>query len=363
VSSSTTPSSSGAPAASGQSLLLPRFPFRLVWSPRKPWIVTTKLSAQEVGKLFEDRMTGKANLLRQVNNYFRRATWSVRRNAISGELVASCEPDGLVAVGFGSRKWYLDVSRDTMVCHTTTTGTGTGTVESAISPGTYTTLFGLYMYPAPVYAFDIVKAIKQADRTSTVKYPWSPARMIALAITLILLLLATTSHSNNNTTAATAIQQTPTTTPTSQETTPTQPTTTQNEQGGQQGASAPKPLPGSSRTIKEHLERLATGDYAGAFALMSQSYRSKNPGWTANREQGDPEIGIVGVGQPHYAGKDAHVYVKFYARDRNPAKGSDTQCRLFEGTVFMIDNGGTWRYEPGGNRLSGSVLPDSACHA
>jgi hypothetical protein len=94
------PAASGAAVASGQSFLLPRFPFRLVWSPRKPWRVSTKLSEQDVGQIFQERMTRKANVLRQTNNYFRRVSWRVQRNAISGELTASCEADGLVEVGF-----------------------------------------------------------------------------------------------------------------------------------------------------------------------------------------------------------------------------------------------------------------------
>jgi hypothetical protein len=366
---------SGAAVAAGQSFLLPRFPFRLVWSPRKPWVITTRLSEAEVGDLFTERMTRKANLVRQANNYFRRVKWRVSRNAISGELVANCDPDGPVAVGFGSRKWYLDVSRDTLICRTESSGSGQ--VQATVGTGTYTTLFGLYVYPAPVYAFDVVKAIKQADRSSTIKYPWSPIRMVALAIAVILLIAAASGSSSNNNTAAAVIPSSETGSASSSSSTPTeadtsttnnQTATTTNNNETSTGTAAsrqpsPPTLPGASRTIKEHLERLAHGDYGGAFALMSYEYRSQNPGWLANREQGDPEISVVGVGQPHYVGKDANVYVKFYARDRSAVHGSDTRCRLFKGTVFMAGHGGTWRYEPSGNKLSGSVVADSSCRA
>lgn len=123
-------------------------------------------------------------------------------------------------------------------------------------------------------------------------------------------------------------------------------------------------LPPPSSTIRMHLERLADGDYAGAFALMSYSYRSANPGWVEDRSQADPEVNIVGVGSPHYQHESAQVYVKFYARDRYPTHGSDTRCRLFSGFVHMIEHGGTWRYEPAGGSLSAVVEPDGDpnCH-
>jgi hypothetical protein len=126
---------------------------------------------------------------------------------------------------------------------------------------------------------------------------------------------------------------------------------------------APATLPVPSMTIKRHLEELGAGEYSAAFALMSQAYRSGNPRWVENREQGDPEIAIVGVGPPHYNGSSARVYVKFYARDRNATTGSDTHCRLFKGLVEMVGGGDQWRYEPSGNALSGSDVSDSACHA
>jgi len=356
---------SGA-SASGQRMLLPRV-FRLVWSPRKPWAVTTGLSGQEIGDLFTERMMRKANVLRQANNYFRRVSWGVQRNAISGDLIAECRPDGPVVVGFGKNKWHLDVSRDTVVCHIESEGAAR--VNAEIGPGVYTTLFGLYAYPATVYSFDVVKAIKKVDPAATVRYPWSPVRMVLVAAVLLLIIISAASSGSNNTNNTANIQPPA----------PAQPS--QSSEGSGEGQSEStagsgnsteqhtppansKPLPAASRTIKKHLELLGNGDYSGAFALMSEAYRSANPGWTANREQGDPEIGIVGVGQPHYRGRGtAWVYVRFYARDRNESESSDTRCRLFKGTVEMIEHGGVWRYEPSGNMLSGTVVSASACHA
>ena len=116
-------------------------------------------------------------------------------------------------------------------------------------------------------------------------------------------------------------------------------------------------LPAASRTIRLHLERLGEGDYEGAFELMAEAYRSANPGWVENRTDANPEINIIGVGPPHYGHESAQVYVRFYARDRNPTPGSDTQCRLFSGFVHMIEHGGIWRYEPTDGGLSATAEP------
>jgi zinc ribbon protein len=179
-----------APASTAQRALLPRFPCKLIWSPRKPWSVTTKLSESDLAKLFEERMTRRANLLRQFNDYFRVARWEVRRNAISGENIATCRPTGLVSVGFGKSKQYVDVSENTIICQIDRP-TPDGQTEVTVGVGSYTTLFlFFYAFPATVYTFDIVKAIKRADRDATIKYPWSITRMILLAALTIFLLAA-----------------------------------------------------------------------------------------------------------------------------------------------------------------------------
>jgi hypothetical protein len=156
-----------------------------------------------------------------------------------------------------------------------------------------------------------------------------------------------------------------TTLPTTTVTETTSSTPGQAEGTTSTAATPPSPstaLPAPSMTIKRHFQELGAGEYAAAFALMSRAYRSANPNWLENREQGDPEIAIIGVGPPHYNGSSAHVYVRFYARDRNATTGSDTQCRLFKGFVEMIGGGDQWRYEPSGNTLSGTLVSVSACH-
>jgi hypothetical protein len=122
---------------------------------------------------------------------------------------------------------------------------------------------------------------------------------------------------------------------------------------------------GPTLTLRRHLERLDHGDYSGAFSLMSSSYRDANPNWVGMRSTANPMVNIVHIGTPSYAGSTARVYVKFYARDRNPSEGSDTRCRRFDGIVELVLEHGSWRYEPKSNSLSAVVEPDDDqnCHS
>jgi hypothetical protein len=189
---SPTPVSTEQLAVAAQRVLLPRVPCKLLWSPRKPWRVTTKLSERQVAELFEARMTGKANLMRQASDYFRKARWQVQRNTISGDIIATCTPTGPVSVGFGNSKQYLDVSGDTFICQTDRP-TAEGPTETTIGVGQYTMLWAFYAYPATVYSFDVVKAIKRADRDAQIKYPWSPVRMVVIAAIALLVLISASS--------------------------------------------------------------------------------------------------------------------------------------------------------------------------
>jgi hypothetical protein len=358
-----------APAVSGrvaQNVLLPRVPFRLAWSPRKPWVLTTKLSESEVATLFSERMTHKANLFRLFNDYFRRARWDVHRNAISGELVASCRPTGLVSVGFGKNKLMVDVSEDQMACMFERSPSGLN--EIRVGPKQYTTWFGLYFYPATVYGFDVVKAIKRADRDATVKYPWSPARIVMLVALLGLFLVAETGGSRSNSGSSQAVAVFAPNTESEGSADPgggaSEHTAESSEAPGTPSPSTPRPSP-PVRTVESHLKRLGSGDYEGAFALMSEAYRSANPRWILNREVADPEIHISDLGRAQFSRGSARVFVEFYARDRHPTKGSDTKCRLFSGFVGLIEHGGSWRYEPAHNSLSSrtELGLGARCHA
>jgi hypothetical protein len=185
-------------------------------------------------------------------------------------------------------------------------------------------------------------------------------------------LFASASPSNNNAVASASSQNAANTGNSSSgtseassaekqgESTPSTPTGTKKKPGHQ-----PRPaVRGPSLTIRRHLEDLTSANYNGAFSLMSASYRAQNPKWEGGRSTATPMINVVDIGTPSYSGESAHVYVKFYARDRYPSEGSDTQCRRFEGIVELIAEHGGWRYEPRGNSLSAVVEPtgDSNCH-
>jgi hypothetical protein len=195
VSPATTVSTAGAGGSpspqswdiGAQEFLLPQVPCRLVWSPRRSWNVKTKLSEQEIADLFRERMTKKASLLHLVNSYHRNTSWDVQRNAISGQLVATCKASGLVSVGFGRTKTYVDPSGDTVVLDMARDADGATTVAE-VGVGTYTKWLGLYMFPPPMFAYDVVKAVKRADRAAYVRYPWSATRVVVAAILALLIL-------------------------------------------------------------------------------------------------------------------------------------------------------------------------------
>jgi hypothetical protein len=119
-------------------------------------------------------------------------------------------------------------------------------------------------------------------------------------------------------------------------------------------ATAPSP-PGAAQVIRTHLQDLGSGNYSGAFRLMTSAYRSENPPWPSDRSAADPGINIISIGSPQYGSGDADVPVDFLARDRNPTPGSDTQCREFQGTVHLLQQDGSWRYDPASNSLSATV--------
>ncbi len=179
-------------------------------------------------------------------------------------------------------------------------------------------------------------------------------------LTLIAAPIAILATTNKNS-EATAANNTNITNPNPTETTQTQTTPTRT-------ATAPRPHPSAQRgpalAIRRHLEDLDHGNYGGAFSLMSSTYRAQNPGWETTRSSAAPMVNIVHIGTPAYGADGARLYVKFYARDRNPTEGSDTQCRRFEGIVNLISEHGAWRYEPTGNGLSAVVEPpgDTNCH-
>ena len=92
---------------------------------------------------------------------------------------------------------------------------------------------------------------------------------------------------------------------------------------------------------------------------MSANYRAQNPSWPSDRAAADPGITIISIGTTQYSPGNAQVQVNFYAQDRNPTAGSDTQCRGFQGTAQLVSEAGGWRYDPSGSSLTSTVVPSS----
>lgn len=178
-----------SPTAAGmQSFLLPRLPFKMVWSPRKAWVVSTNLPERRVADIFSATIAKEPSLLRKSNNYYRRVRWSTQRNAISGDIVATCRADGLVTVGAGRSKIHADVSGDTILCRIEP-HEADGRNHVSIGVGTFTTWLGLYLFPPMAYGMDVVKALKRADPSLQIRHPWSVLRIVTLAALAIFLIV------------------------------------------------------------------------------------------------------------------------------------------------------------------------------
>ena len=126
--------------------------------------------------------------------------------------------------------------------------------------------------------------------------------------------------------------------------------TAQDESTADTSSPTPAPVvnPNSpSRVLRRHFQRLSSGDYDGAFAVMSSAYRSANPGWTSERSAAHPYINVVQVGPSKFGAGVAFVHVTFYARDSFETKVSDKVCRKFDGQARMRKEGSEWFYDPG----------------
>lgn len=122
---------------------------------------------------------------------------------------------------------------------------------------------------------------------------------------------------------------------------------------------APTPSPAATdpgAVITQHFEDLNSGDYQGAFKLLTANYQSRNPSWVSDRQAAAPRINVISIGTPQYVSSGAQVPVDFYTRDRNATPGSDTKCRQFKGTVHMVKESGEWRYDPSGSSLNATVV-------
>lgn len=135
--------------------------------------------------------------------------------------------------------------------------------------------------------------------------------------------------------------------------------TAEEDTGGGTGTTASNPN-APSKVLRRHFQRLNRGEYDDAFALFSSRYQAMAPKWAENRGPAQPYINVIEVGPTKFAGGGvAYVYVKFYARDRVRVPGSDTVCRRFEGSARMRQDGGSWRYDAGGNQIEDVELPST----
>lgn len=113
-----------------------------------------------------------------------------------------------------------------------------------------------------------------------------------------------------------------------------------------------------TRTLRRHFQRLAAGNYQGAFKLMAAGYQAAHPNWTSQPNAAQPYVNVVELGDADFVGGGvAYVPIKFYGHDRFETPASDTKCRRFEGTAKMVKQNGAWRYDPTGNNYSVSELP------
>jgi S1-C subfamily serine protease len=128
---------------------------------------------------------------------------------------------------------------------------------------------------------------------------------------------------------------------------------------GNSGAGTAAAATGPADVLQEHLSDLGSGQYQAAFELMSSAYQAQNPGWVQDRNTADPSVNIISIGAPQYGSATAHVPVDFYARDANPTPGSDTKCREFSGTAALVQEDGSWRYDPATNQLTATVQADN----
>jgi hypothetical protein len=163
----------------------------------------------------------------------------------------------------------------------------------------------------------------------------------------------------SGTKAVTAVKQAAKVGPTTP-TTPTPPTAPSN----QPALSLPphdraRASDGPEKVITRHLDDLNAGKYEAAFRLLSASYQSANPSWPVERAAADPGITILSIGVPQFGSGGAQLPVDFYARDRNPTAGSDTQCRQFQGAVELVREFGHWRYNPAGSTVTGTAVPSN----
>jgi hypothetical protein len=321
-------------------------------------------------------MTKPSSLVKKFNTYHRRVRWSVQRNAISGQVVATCNPTGPIPVGFGRTRVHVDVSGDTVVLDAAKGADGR--TDASVGVGIFTTYFNFYAFPATNYPFDFVKAVKRADRSADVRYPWSIARMVVLGLIVLWFLIALLSGgggssgaSTGDTSGAALVADNPGATETSvpiEETVEAEPSPedTPEPTATPEETETPAPTPTSALPdepkdqmtdeIRDLLrtwhEDIVNGDPASAWALLTERKRQQS-----ERKYGfDKWAGGQATLAPYLDPSGLDVSI----RDTDNRTGVVTvdvtgmgwskagaNCSSWSGVTWVRYEDGEWRYDPG----------------
>ena len=361
----------------GEKSLLPAFPCRLLWSPRKPWGVESTLSAPELGKLFEAQLTASPTGFKRMRSYHRQVRWDVQRNAVSGQLVATCRASGLIGLGLGSAKVLVDVSGDTLWLDTD--DRAGGRTEARMGVGRFTTWNGLYAYPATSHTYDFVKAVKSADRSATVSYPWSIFRIITVALValyiVIALIASAASGSGNGSAASTDTSATDsalvadatpeeTATPDETEAPPEETATPDETEAPPEDTATPEPvsaLPDEPRSqmrdeiagmLRTWHQDIVDGDPQGAWDLMTQRKRDQSERkygfeeWARGQATLAPYLDPSGLSVAIKDVDDQTGVVTVDVRGMGWSKPG-AHCSSWSGITWVRYEDGDWHYDPG----------------
>jgi hypothetical protein len=114
-------------------------------------------------------------------------------------------------------------------------------------------------------------------------------------------------------------------------------------------ANTTSPATAPENTMRRHLEALAHHQYGAAFAEFSAGPGgSTESSWEANGRRYDARLAIGDIKEVGRSGGAAQVQVSFYSHDLGGAPGATGahRCAWFHGTVYVVDRGGRWLYEP-----------------
>jgi hypothetical protein len=374
------PSPAPTPTAPSQpsqgARLLPAFPCRLLWSPRRPWKLQTSLTAAQATEIFTRELTSPPTMLRRFNSYHRRVTWELQRNAVSGQVIATCRPSDLIPVGFGRNKVHVDVSGDTLVLDV---GAGTGgRTEVTVGVGRYTRWWSFYMFPATNLTYDVVRALKKADRSAQVQHPWSVFRAVMTTLAVVFVLAASASGSGSGGTASGAAQPVPSSssgdasaavasaassTTDEEDDSPVDTTTTDTMDDGavDDGATTAATLPDEPRSqmateitdlLRTWHQDVVDGDPRAAWDLLTARKQEQSEAkygyatWAKNQQTLAPYLDPSGL-RASIRDVDDRTGVVLVDVEGMRWSKPGARCSSWSGLTWVRYEDGQWRYDPG----------------